>query len=155
MWHAEKQTTLQRVPHYCLEWRLNVVNYRDLDWQSKPHCYCLTCRECDSVFLSQLTSKKWTLSSCLLQQYQLWEGLPLCVLYFGYEILLNTSQDFISPAQCPGASTWRGGVTMNNAYICTKTIVQFRDPLHKNAVWNMNGYVIKFSKWKLPFTSLY
>ena len=79
MSHAEKQTEAAK---YELSRRYHITVWSgeiDLDWQSKPHCYCLhtqKLRFCNSIFLSQLTNGKWTLISCLLQQYQLWEGLP-------------------------------------------------------------------------------
>lgn len=66
----------------------------------------------------------------------MWEGVPPCALYFGYEFLLYASQDFISPPQCPGASTWRGGVTMNDAHVRAKWTIQFKEPFPKNL--NMN-----------------
>jgi hypothetical protein len=80
-------------------------------------------------------------------------GSTLCPLC-RYEVL-NTSQYFIFPPQCPGASTWQGGVTMNDAYACAKSTIQFKDPCHKNLVFIINVYFTKFGKSKLPFTSLH
>jgi len=42
--------TLQIAPHHYLEKWLDVVKQRDLDWHSKPHCYCLLTRpHCEST----------------------------------------------------------------------------------------------------------
>jgi hypothetical protein len=41
---------------------------------------------------------------------------------------------FHIPPSCPGASMWRGGVTMNDAHVHAKSTIQFKDPFHKNVL---------------------
>jgi hypothetical protein len=76
-------------------------------------------------------------------------------LYFRYVVLLNMSQDFISSPQSPGASTWRGVVTMNDANARAQSTIQVKDPFHKKSSMNYEWALTKFGKSKLPSTSLH
>ena len=62
---------------------LDLVKERVMDWHSKPQCYCvLTCIDCDSIRLSHIKGRIWTLGDCIWQQCQLWEGvLPHAVCF--------------------------------------------------------------------------
>jgi hypothetical protein len=67
-------------------------------------------------------------------------GVPPCALYFGYGVLQNTSKDLISPPQCPGASTWRGGVTMNDAYVHDKSTRPFPQKCSTEYAWVLHYF---------------